>query len=85
MVYVLFNLIQIFLLDVIVDIFIAGSFTPFYVHNEYVDLIIALAFPYLIVSAILVWISGKNAKWYWRFLSRIGIFLPIIYATFHLV
>lgn len=83
-VYVLFNLILIVLLDFLVDIFVAHSFTPLYIHNQYMDLIITLAFPYLLFSAMCVWICSKNASRFWRLVSKIVILIPIIFCTFHI-
>lgn len=83
-VYVLFSLIYIFFMDFLIDIFVAGEFTPFFIHNQYSDRIISLSFPYVLFGAICVWICSKNSWFLWRILSRIIVFIPIVVATFHL-
>jgi hypothetical protein len=83
-VYVLFGLIVIFTIDLLIDIFVSGSFTPFYIHNKYTDMIITLFFPYLLFSSMCVWICGKNSWIEWNILSKISVIIPLIYSTFHI-
>ena len=83
-VYVLYNLILITIIDFIIDYFVAGSFTPFYIHNRFLDMIITLAFPYLFISAMCVWVSGKNSARVWNILSKIVVLIPLIIGSFHL-
>jgi hypothetical protein len=84
-VYVLYGLVVIITIDFIVDFFIAGEFTPFYVHNQFFDMIVTYAFPYLFFSAMCVWICGKNSWIGWSILSKIAVVIPLIFSSFHLV
>ncbi|VVC76926.1 hypothetical protein AQUSIP_22530 [Aquicella siphonis] len=84
LIYVLFTVIFIIIADFLVDILVAGSFTPFYVHNQYSDLIITITFPFLFVNAMCVWISGKNSSWKWSLISKVTVILPLIFGTFHI-
>jgi hypothetical protein len=83
-IFVLNNLIIITLMDLLVDYFVAGEFTPFYIHNQFFDLIVTLSFPYLFFSAMCVWISGKNSSIGWSILSKIIVIIPLIFCSFHL-
>lgn len=82
--YVLFGIISIFLADFLVDILIAGEFTPFYIHNQYTDEIILICFPYWFFSSICVWICGKNSSKIWNLLSKFLVISILVIASFHL-
>lgn len=83
-VYVLIGIITVILADFLVDIFIAGEFTPFYIHNQYTDEIIMICFPYWFYSSVCVWICGKNSSVIWSLLSKILVMVVLLVASFHL-
>lgn len=83
LVYVLFGAVFIIIVDLLVDFFVAGSFTLFYEHTRYVDMIITFALPWLLFGVACVWACGKNAPLLWSFLSKCLVLIPVIYAAFH--
>ena len=83
--YVLFGIIQLLLLEYFFNSYIAGSYITFDVHNYMMDKFITFAFPYLAFSSICVWACGKNSWIEWNLLSKCIIIIPVIFASFHLI
>lgn len=85
LIYVLFGLINIFICDFVIDAVEIGAYTPFYIHNYYMDQVLTLAFPYLFLSSMVVWINGKNSLLIWNLLSKLVIVCILTIVTFHLI
>lgn len=83
-IFVCYTLVFYVFADFMVDFLVAGAFTPFYVHNQYTDLIITISFPVLFINAMCVWISGKNSSLTWSLISKAIVMLPLIFGTFHI-
>lgn len=84
-VYVLFGLIQLAIIELIFNRYLTGSYITFAYHNEITDKFITFAFPYLFFSSMCVWPCGKNSWIEWNILSKCVIAVPLTLSVFHLV
>lgn len=83
-VYVLFGVIQLILLECFFNHYISGSWISLHTNNLLTDKLITLAFPYLFFSTMCVWSCGKNSWLEWNVSSKIIVSLPLMVASFHL-
>jgi len=83
-VYVLFGCIQFVIIECIFHFYFSGSFVTFEYHNQMTDQFITLAFPYLFISSMCVWVCGKNSWIEWNILSKCIVIIPLTLGAFHL-
>lgn len=83
-VYVLFGCIQLIIIECIFHFYRATSYVTFEYHNQLTDQFITMAFPYLFLSSMCVWVCGKNSWIEWNILSKCIVVIPLTLGAFHL-
>lgn len=82
-IYVLFGVIQIMIMEYIFNAHFGFYITP-YIHNHLSDIFVTLIFPYLFFSSMCVWACAKNSWIEWDISAKCIVFIPLIVASFHL-